>query len=148
VIIIHDRALIHATCEHLIILEGRGGSRNFHGNYSEWVRQQRIEEAKQQKPETPKSSPSRSQSSRSQAHAATTVEAPPIKSNHSWMSGDRIEERMGVLEERMGKINRELGDPDIWVTSLERANKLTGELDEHKHELDELEHEWLRKSGA
>jgi ATP-binding cassette subfamily F protein 3 len=36
ILISHDRALIDAVCEHLIILDGLGGVKIFHGNYSQW----------------------------------------------------------------------------------------------------------------
>ncbi len=35
-LISHDRALIDATCDHLLVLDGAGGVEVFHGNYSEW----------------------------------------------------------------------------------------------------------------
>jgi len=35
-LISHDRALIDATCDHLLILDGKGNAEVFHGNYTEW----------------------------------------------------------------------------------------------------------------
>lgn len=148
VLISHDRALIDATCEHLIILDGRGGSRIFHGNYSEWVRQQRIEETKLEERAARKQPTGQLTPAKPRPDPAVRTETPALKSKHSWMSLDRIEERMEALEGRITEINRSLADPDIWVDALERANKLTRELDELSQELDEMEHEWLRKSGA
>jgi len=36
ILISHDRALIDAVCDHLLILDGEGGVTVFHGNYTEW----------------------------------------------------------------------------------------------------------------
>ncbi|MFN9974807.1 MAG: ATP-binding cassette domain-containing protein, partial [Phycisphaerae bacterium] len=36
ILLSHDRALIDATCEHLIVLDGKGNVEVFHGGYSEW----------------------------------------------------------------------------------------------------------------
>lgn len=146
-LISHDRALIDATCEHLIVLDGLGGAKVFHGNYTDWARSQRSQEEPSARSKRTAGSQSEKAARREPSPAAPAA-AKPTKSKHSWMSLERIEERMGVLEERIAEINRELADPEIWVSSLERANKLTHELDELKQELDEMEHEWLRKSGA
>src|ERR1043166_935143 len=35
-LISHDRALIDATCNHLLVLDGRGECEVFHGNYTQW----------------------------------------------------------------------------------------------------------------
>lgn len=40
ILISHDRALIDATCDHLIVFDGAGGVSVFHGNYAEYHRQQ------------------------------------------------------------------------------------------------------------
>ena len=40
ILISHDRALIDATCEHLIVFDGEGSVTVFHGNYAEYHRQQ------------------------------------------------------------------------------------------------------------
>jgi ATP-binding cassette subfamily F protein 3 len=36
ILISHDRALIDATCDHLIVLDGEGNAEVFLGNYTEW----------------------------------------------------------------------------------------------------------------
>jgi len=45
ILISHDRALIDATCQHLLVLDGKGGAEVFHGNYTEWHRKQIAEAA-------------------------------------------------------------------------------------------------------
>ncbi|MEO0512643.1 MAG: ABC-F family ATP-binding cassette domain-containing protein [Planctomycetota bacterium] len=147
ILISHDRALIDSTCEHLIVLDGRGGATVFHGNYAEWQRKQRADAERDAAWEEQKSR-SRAAAQPTGNGAARPADTTEKKSSFSWMSVERIEERMGSLEERITKIDSSLGDPDIWVTRLEHANSLTTERDGLKAELDELEHEWLRKSGA
>ncbi len=41
ILISHDRALIDSTCDHLLILDGKGGTTVFAGNYTDWQRKQR-----------------------------------------------------------------------------------------------------------
>ena len=36
ILISHDRAIIDATCDHLLVLDGEGGAEVFLGNYTEW----------------------------------------------------------------------------------------------------------------
>jgi len=41
ILISHDRALIDATCDHLLVLDGKGNVTVFLGNYTDWVRKQK-----------------------------------------------------------------------------------------------------------
>ncbi len=64
-LISHDRALIDATCDHLIVLDGKGNAEVFTGTYSEWHARQaerakesaRTEQEKAKRAQQPKSAP-------------------------------------------------------------------------------------------
>ena len=148
ILISHDRALLDACCDQLLILDGHGGVRAFAGTYSEWHAKQEAansDRTKAKSPErerraeraTPAGSPSRTRN-------AQPTETPK-KSKWSWMRIEQLEEKIAFLEGRLGEIDRELNDPDVWK-DIDRANKLTDERDEHKAELEGVEAEWLRKA--
>ena len=142
-LISHDRALIDATCDHLLILDGQGGAEVFAGTYSEWhERSTRRREG---------DAAARRETNRQAARSNGKVEVPAPRpkdeprSKYSWMPLEKIEEKIEHLEGRVTEIDRELADPDVW-TDVERANKLTDERDGLKAELEPLEAEWVRKA--
>ncbi len=139
ILISHDRALIDAVCDHLIILDGRGNTEIFTGTYTEWHKQQ---QRVQSKPPAP--APKQQQESPQKA-PPPKPDAPAKKSRFSWMPINQIEERMTDLEIELKKLDAQLNDVDIWK-DIDHANEVTSKRDEVKAELDELEEEWLNKS--
>jgi len=139
-LISHDRALIDAVCDHILILDGDGSAEVFPGTYTEW----------KQSKEIARTPPSRSNQSSIYVPRQTPM---PIKkpqqetkNKFSWMPIAKIEERITEIEIELKRIDAELGDADVW-TDYERANKLTENRDALKEELEELESEWINKSG-
>src|SRR5205807_2774044 len=47
ILISHDRALMDATCDHLIALDGKGGAEVVLGNYTEWHEKHLARQAEQ-----------------------------------------------------------------------------------------------------
>jgi ATP-binding cassette subfamily F protein 3 len=142
-LISHDRALIDATCDHLLILDGQGGAEVFAGTYTEWhERSTRRREG---------DAAARRETNRQAAKSNGKVEVPTprtkdeAKSKYSWMPLEKIEEKIEHLEARVQEIDRELADPDVW-TDVARANRLTEERDGLKAELEPLEAEWVKKA--
>jgi len=133
ILISHDRALIDAVCDHLIVLDGQGGASVFDGNYTEWREHQR-------RPANPKPS-----APAPPTPAPASDAAPAPKNRFSWMPLERLEERMRDLESEIRTIDAHLGEPDIW-SDPDQANALTDRRDALGAELTELEDEWLRKS--
>lgn len=145
ILISHDRALIDAVCDHLIILDGKGNTEVFAGTYSEWQIQNQAQTKPQQTTQKqPKSSLAK------EPTIETRIESPKQqptikKSKFSWMPINQIEERMTDLEIKLKNLDAQLNDADIWK-DIEHANKVTTDRDECRSELDELEEEWIRKS--
>ncbi len=140
VLISHDRALIDAVCDHLLILDGQGGATVFAGSYSEWkhFEQRRVDEATAKV--AAKSAPAAPKA------VASPSSEPVKKSKFSWMSIDKIESRITEIESEISGLDERLNDNDIW-RDVDKANALTTQRDALKAELDDLEHEWIRKSG-
>ena len=159
ILISHDRALLDACCDQLIVLDGAGNARAFNGNYSEWhAKQEAQTTATQRRSDTPKprstkgkvsdspKSPERERrGSAPDASNSTSTATKPRKSKWSWMRIEQLEEKIAFLEQRIAEIDKAHDDPDIW-TEIDRANALTTERDELKTELEGVEAEWLRKA--
>ncbi len=143
ILISHDRALIDAVCDHLVILDGHGNAEIFDGTYTEW-------RTKNQKLSAPKSK-SRSKPMATPVAAPTPAAPKPApqqsmkKSKFSWMPLSQIEERMTDLEIMLRNLDAQLNDGDIWK-DVDHANKITSQRDTCKSDLEDLEEEWVRKS--
>ncbi len=139
-LISHDRALIDAVCDHMLILDGNGGCEIFAGTYTEWKLSKAIVRdkpkfAKQRTPAIIKAAPKPTKKTQGEQ-----------KNKFSWMQIGKIEERMTEIEIELKRTDAELGDADVW-TDYERANGLTDKRDALKVELEELEAEWITKSN-
>ncbi len=137
ILISHDRALIDAVCDHILVLDGHGEAEVFSGTYTEWKQSKEIRRDSPKRaaaPAAPRPSPK-----------PTSKGPKESKNKFSWMPINKIEERIADLEIELKRIDAELGDADVW-TDYERANALTEKRDELKAELEELESEWLNKS--
>lgn len=139
-LISHDRALIDAVCDHILVLDGDGNAQVFPGTYSEWKLHQSERDEKKSANTRPGTD-----SKPVQSQPAPKPAEPITKSKFSWMPIAKIEERMNDLGIEIRKLDAELGGADVW-TDYERANTLSEKRDAFKSELDELEIEWLRKS--
>jgi len=139
ILISHDRALIDAVCDHILVLDGEGGAEIFPGTYTEWKQSKEVSRVQTRK-QTPTAPAQRT------PPKIASKETQETKSRFSWMSIDKIESRMSELEIELRRVDAELGDADVW-TDYERANGLTDKRDGLKAELDELESEWINKSG-
>ena len=145
ILISHDRALIDAVCDHLIILDGKGNTEVFAGTYSEWQIQNQAQ-AKPQQSSQQQPKPSQTKEPTIETRIESPKQQPTIKkSKFSWMPINQIEERMTDLEIKLKNLDAQLNDADIWK-DIEHANKVTSDRDECRAELDELEEEWIRKS--
>jgi len=145
-LISHDRALLDACCDRLIILDGHGNTSTFIGTYSQWEAKEAQRSAEPVKPaRRPASKPARPTPKQKSAAPLTAENGAP-KSKWSWMRLEQIEDRMSRLEEEIGEIDGKLADPDVWLDH-EKANALTEQRDALKEEMDQLETEWLKKSG-
>ncbi|MDF1808855.1 MAG: ABC-F family ATP-binding cassette domain-containing protein [Phycisphaerales bacterium] len=149
-LISHDRALIDAVCDHIMVLDGEGNTEIFSGTYSEWklTKESRRESSTRTPRPNPESSDQAApkQSSQTPSPQIATQGSQVTKNKFSWMPIAKIEERMTELEIEIKRIEAKLGDADVWI-DYEKANSLTEKLDECKEELSELELEWLNKSS-
>ena len=127
VLISHDRALIDAVCDHLLVLDGRGGWKTVAGNYSHW-RQREAERAAAPAPrqatrQSPGQSPgqsSRQTSGHAPGHSPYRATPPPAQPapspQQALVDADRADRgRIGELEDMIADIDR-AGRPAVWPT--------------------------------
>ena len=142
ILISHDRALIDAVCDHILVLDGEGGCEIFAGSYTEWKLSKAVTRPVRPKLK-PKPAPTITQAPKSTPAVKKLVQED--RNKFSWMPLKKIEARMTEIQIDLKRIDAELNDADVW-TDFERANGLTDKRDSHKAELDELEAEWVNKS--
>ncbi|MEZ6233041.1 MAG: ABC-F family ATP-binding cassette domain-containing protein [Phycisphaerales bacterium] len=161
ILISHDRALLDAVCDHLLILDAEGGWKAFFGNYAQWrEREKQLASQGPAKAFAPAKPPPPPPSPRTQSQAGSTQNPrtgsgsntaspskpqPKAKSKFSWMPLERVESRIAELEEQIEAIDGALADPEVWPDVM-RAAELTGQREDLAAEKSEMEDEWLRRS--
>jgi ATP-binding cassette subfamily F protein 3 len=157
ILVSHDRALIDATCDHLIALDGQGHAEIFHGSYTDWTRARHgagpVQERARRTPAAAGAgSNGRAGGSRGGTATASPAAAPvalprtlPKRKNpHSWMSSDQLEDRIAELERQIAALDESLNDPDVWKDAIRAAQGAADRAD-LKASLASLEEEWLSR---
>jgi ATP-binding cassette subfamily F protein 3 len=149
ILISHDRALLDAVCDHLIVLDAAGGAVVFPGTYSDYRRaQERAAHAEAERRSAPARPATPAQGGTPGAKPGVAARpAAEKKSRFSWMPLEEVERHMADNEAKLKRLDAKLADPDVWKDA-ERANSLTEQRDKVRDELSELETEWLRKSAG
>lgn len=133
IVVSHDRTLIDAVCDHLIVFDGKGGVSLHMGGWSDWLAggarsTPAPEPVKRAAPPPPPPAPAPKNTA--------------SKSKFSWMPVEAIEEKIQELEGEVSRIDVKLDDPDVWKDAI-KAAEINAKRDELKAELDALETEWL-----
>ncbi len=148
ILISHDRALIDAICDRLLVLDGRGGVEVFVGNYTEWLdkRAQGTHAAPHERESDHRRTEAEKPPSGARASRPEPAEpAPAARSRFSWMSVERIEERLGELQAEIAEVDEALAEPETWRDASKSAS-LQDRRGMLSAEVEELEAEWLRKA--
>lgn len=134
-LITHDRALLEATCDKLLIFDGGGGVQLFHGTYTDWtLRQQETAVARQAPPQSSRNAAGKSAKKHQKTRNTGMAGSAGIKA---------IEQRIEQLEARLAEIDEEMADPAVF-TDGERCRALQKERSAVEAEREPLELEWLR----
>ena len=140
ILISHDRALLEATCDRLIVLDGHGGVVEFSGRYSEW--QERQERAEAQAAQRREAGASKT------ARRRTTKETAPRSRSEGDLSTlpiRELERRIEAVEKRIREIDEQLMDPAVHADGR-RSRELATSRDTASAELEPLEFEWSRRA--
>ena len=141
ILISHDRALIDATCDHVLALDGAGDAEVVIGGFSDWLERHRAREAPRAEPR-----PSRQPGARPKRTPSRSVTTQAGSNGLSRLSMDDIEARIEALEARLTEIDADLAHPDLWKDTG-RSAALTAEREAITAELAPLELEWGERAG-
>jgi len=151
-LISHDRAIIDACCDHLLVLDGEGGVETFPGNYSAWrkrdeerarlAEQERVERRKREEAEAKRRRAAEEQQRRAERKAAG-----PTANSLAGMRTEKLESRIEEVETRIKQIDESMADPEVWSDPA-KCEKLGRERASLVQELEPLEYEWMRRAEA
>jgi ATP-binding cassette subfamily F protein 3 len=150
ILISHDRALIDATCDHLLILDGKGGAETFLGGWTEWHERDlarkreaaRAEaEEKLRREEAEKKRRAAEEAKKQKAKSAGGPSANALER----LRTDQLEQRIETIETRLRAIDADLANPDVW-RDAKKSNALGDERRRLAEELEPLEFEWARRA--
>ena len=138
-LISHDRALLEATCQTLVVIDGNGSAEIFNGRYSQWQAQedQRLSQEEARRREAkPRTQPAANQKQRAKA----STQDPLAK-----LSMEKLEARIEEIQQRLREIDSELIDPEVY-TDGGKTKKLQSARTKLTEELEPLEFEWARRA--
>ncbi len=177
ILISHDRALIDATCDHLIVLDGLGNATVFNGNYSQWhTRQLQGENKKKTWEEAPpaaaaSSSSRRGSGTKGASRENAVAERGPSQSTGvrtkakgnrapgggaggesgagglSWMSPEKLEKEMEKAVVRVKRADAELTREAVY-RDPDKCKLALAERDSAAADAQRLEEEWLRRADG
>ena len=150
ILISHDRALLDACCDRLVILDGNGGARLFDGGWSEWEEKEAEEKSRKDADARAVAERERDRAARAAELAKKPAAPKPAKgggggnSKVERMGTDEIEKRIEQIETRTRAIDAQLMDPKVCADAA-KAKQLTQERERLQAELEPLEFEWSRR---
>ena len=149
VLITHDRALLDALVDNLLILDGQGNARFFQGNYSEYVKVLAAEAAALKAATAPKTAPpKRVEKAAPVAKPQPQQVSKPVgkgPSPHGNMKQDKLEAKIAQIEAEIKKLDLAMNDPDIYRDGA-KVRDHQNRRDALAKELAPFEEEWLRRS--
>ncbi len=152
ILISHDRALIDATCDHLLILDGKGNAEVFNGTYTDWhekevdrkkraARQEAEEKERREAADRQRKAQAEAQAKKQQQQKA----AGPSTNALARLKTDQLEQKIEKIQQRLKQIDQDLGNPDVWRDAKKSSN-LSEERTRLVSELEPLEFEWARRA--
>jgi ATP-binding cassette, subfamily F, member 3 len=152
ILISHDRALIDATCDHLVVLDGKGNAEIVIGNYTDWherelsrVRDRRAADAEERRrrEDQERSRRAAQESKKKQAPSKHVASADAL----SRLKTEQLESRIEKLETRIKEIDAAFADPDIYADHG-KCSRLGDERRRLVQELEPLEFEWVQRGSG
>jgi ATP-binding cassette subfamily F protein 3 len=145
ILVSHDRALIDATCDHLVVFDGLGNAEIFHGTYSEY-HQRQAEKLAQQKAAEAELQRRRESSQKKPAAAPASKPKPQQpKSALSWMTVDRLEKEIASITKRLKDLDVHMNKEEVYRDAA-KCRELLADRDELQADLERHEEEWLRRA--
>ncbi|MEX2218291.1 MAG: ABC-F family ATP-binding cassette domain-containing protein [Phycisphaerales bacterium] len=163
IVISHDRALIDATCDHIVVLDGKGGAEVLIGNYTDWHERdvaRRSERSARDADERRRREQQEKRAAAAKALAPSGTSVPPVRSSAnpnqrpagasagalSRLKQDQLESKIEKLQARIKEIDASFADPDVYADH-NRASRLGAERQKLLAELEPLEFEWMQRAS-
>ena len=151
ILISHDRAMIDACCNNLLILDGEGNAETFGGNYTQW-RQRQAEKKSAENRQANEAKKAAEQEEKRRKAAEQEKKAKPQKSAPTSsssplerMKSDQLEKKIETIQSRVRQIDAEMAKPDVWANHA-KCSALGQERAKLLADLEPLEFEWLRRA--
>ena len=156
ILISHDRALIDACCNRLLVLDGRGGCEVFNGNYTQWhekaeerkaaeaereAQEKRVREEQERRRRA-----AEEEKTRKQSPPKSTKSEGPSQNALERLKTEQLEAKIEQIQKRIAEIDAELSDSDNW-RDAKKMSKLGDERSRLVNDLEPLEFEWMRRAG-
>jgi ATP-binding cassette subfamily F protein 3 len=151
ILISHDRALIDATCDHILALDGHGRHEIVLGNYTDWhekagararIRQEEEASERRRREEAERARRESDEARKKLERAA----AGPTANALSRLKQDQLEARIEKIQARLKEIDGAFSDPEVYSDHA-RCNRLAAERKRLMEDLEPLEFEWMRRAG-
>ena len=136
IIVSHDRYFTDKLVQHLFILDGEGGVKDYNGNYSKYRDEKLIEVREQQRIE-------REKRKAQEAKVNPVDQAAKQLSHEERKAVKKLEKAIEKLEERKQVVTLKFADADITPDQIAEMSK---ELAEIKSKIEEKEEEWFMLS--
>ena len=145
-LISHDRALLEATCQKLIVFDGAGGVEVFLGRFSDWERKRRERsEMARAQAQTARAELSREAARRPKAAAGQPQDNATKTNAFSKLNLTALEGKIEAIQNAANAIDRQMMDPDVY-SDFVKCEELTARRVELLAELEPLEFEWARRA--
>lgn len=135
IIVSHDRFFVDKIADHLFVLDGKGGVKDFPGNYSEFLAWSREEERRKrdEQPKAAAKAPEAQQPERRQSR-------PPRLSYAQKKELEKIDAELPKLNARKSEIENLLSGGE---TDPQKVTSLSDEYQTIQAQIDEMEMRWL-----
>ena len=136
IIVSHDRYFTDKLVEHLLILDGEGGVKDYNGNYSKYRNEKLIEVREQQRLDR--------ESRKAEETKVNPVDQAAKQLSHEERKAvKKLEKAIEKLEERKQVVTLKFTDADITPDQIAEMSK---ELADIKSQIEEKEEEWFMLS--
>jgi ATP-binding cassette subfamily F protein 3 len=144
ILVSHDRAIIDATCDHLVVFDGHGHAEVFHGTYSEYHERQ-VTRAAAQKAADAEAQRRREQPAPAKKQPAPAPKKAEAKTGLSWMTVDRLEKEIASITKRLKDLDEHMSKEEVYRDAA-KCRQLLADRDELQGDLERHEAEWLKRA--
>ena len=151
ILISHDRALIDATCDHLLVFDGKGKVETFTGSYTEWHerevknKQQALRAAAAERDRKESAEKVRREAEERKSRAAVPQTQAKKSNPLARVSTQELEKRIETMQARIKQIDVDMGTPEVWRNPA-KCHTLGEERARLAGQLEPLEFEWMGRA--